>query len=352
MRAAAAAAAASTSATSTLARSLQARASSTHDATFRLPDGRALGYAEYGSPRGLPLFVLHGFPSSRLEAGPLDSIGQRKGIRIISLDRPGFGLSTPQPGRTMTDFAWDMAAFARAMNIRRFAVAGFSGGGPYALACAHVLPRQTVGAVGMFASGPPWAAGAEMMSRPRRVMRWMAVHWPWGLRVLLDAVMGTLRWVSQTQFVKRKTEEWLVAQDEKKDSGELAKLDQGEHVEDESGEGEKENKESKTVSERREILFRIVDEPFAQGAAATVEEAALLSAPEWGFRLEDVEYAPAVRIWHGTDDTNAPIAAIRYLADKVPHAVLTELAGKTHYTVYPYIEKALDELAEDFKRGG
>lgn len=327
-------------ASTALARQLHARAASTHDATFRLPDGRLLGYAEYGSPRGTPIFVLHGFPSSRLEVSPLAAIGTRRNMRLIALDRPGFGLSSPHKDRTIIDFAHDIAAFAQAMDIPRYAVAGFSGGGPYALACAHVLPRRNVGAVGLFASGPPWEGGmAKLMSRPRRVMRWTAVHWPWGLQALLGGVMGTLRWVSATRFVKRKTEEWLEEMDEAR-----KKRDEGKSNE--------QQKDKRTVSERREVLFRIMDEPFAQGARATAEEARLLSDPDWGFALEDVQYGPAVRIWHGTKDSNAPIEAIRYLADKVPNAVLTEFEGETHYTVGPHIEGALEELVQDMREGG
>jgi len=322
---------------SALARQLQARAGSTHDATFRLPDGRMLGYAEYGSSRGIPVFVLHGFPSSRLEVDPLDAIGTRMNMRLIALDRPGFGLSSPHKGRTIIDFAYDLEAFAHAMGIPRFAVAGFSGGGPYALACAHVLPRKNIAAVGLFASGPPWGEDmGKLMTRPRRVMRWMAVHSPWSLQALLGGVMSMLRWVSSTGFIKRKTEEWLEEMDKARNKGD-------------EGRPDRYQKAKRSASERREALFRIMDEPFAQGARATTEEARLLSDPDWGFALEDVKYEPVVRIWHGTKDTNAPIEAIRYLADKVPNAVLTEFEGETHYTVGPYIEDALEELVHDMQ---
>ncbi|KXJ86966.1 Alpha/Beta hydrolase protein [Microdochium bolleyi] len=337
---------------------LQSLAATTKDATFRLPSGRVLGYAEYGNPSGTPLFVLHGFPSSRLEAGPLAAIARSLDIRVIALDRPGFGLSTPQPGRTILDFTTDMGDFARAMHIPRFAVGGFSGGGPYALACAYAFPRSTLGAVGLFASGPPWVSAADaddgvgtvrMMSWPRRVMRIMALHWPSGLRVLLNGVMGTLRWLSGTGVVVRKTEEWLAAQDRERERHPTGKDSDANEPAGSLTEGQK-----SSVSDRRVALLRILDEPFRQGSWATVQETKPLTEPTWGFPFESVPHHSdrPVRIWHGAKDVNAPIGAIRYLAERVPGAVLTEYPDDTHYTMGLRFEGALRELVEDFKRKG
>ena len=98
-----------------------------------------LGYAEYGDPRGLPLVYLHGFPGSRLAGGVLDETARARGVRVLAPERPGLGLSSAHPGRTLLDTAQDVRALAEALGIDRFAVLGESGGGPYALACAHEL---------------------------------------------------------------------------------------------------------------------------------------------------------------------------------------------------------------------
>lgn len=66
-----------------------------HNQTFKLPDGRVLGFAEYGSPDGKALLYFHGYPSSRLEGKPVDDMARRRGLRFIAIDRPGFGLSSP-----------------------------------------------------------------------------------------------------------------------------------------------------------------------------------------------------------------------------------------------------------------
>jgi pimeloyl-ACP methyl ester carboxylesterase len=103
---------------------------------FRLRDGRALGYAEYGDPGGTPVFFFHGSPGSRLQRHPDASIASELGTRIITIDRPGYGLSDFQPERTLLDWPADVAQLADALHIERFAAIGLSGGGPYLLACA------------------------------------------------------------------------------------------------------------------------------------------------------------------------------------------------------------------------
>src|SRR5580658_2180599 len=130
------------------------------DQAVQLADGRALGYAEYGPAGGPPLFVFHGLPGSRL-AVPEMWPGEPGPVRVIAPDRPGLGTSTPQPGRRLTDWAGDVRQLADALGIRQFAVAGFSGGGPHALAVAHALPGR-VTAVGSI------AGAGRLDTRPAR----------------------------------------------------------------------------------------------------------------------------------------------------------------------------------------
>ena len=81
--------------------------------TITLPDGRRLGCAEYGDPDAMPVLYCHGFPSCRLEPSMLPV----SGIRLIALDRPGYGLSDPLPGRTLLDWPRDVAAAADALGL-------------------------------------------------------------------------------------------------------------------------------------------------------------------------------------------------------------------------------------------
>lgn len=104
----------------------------------RLADGRVIAIEEYGDPAGLPVFYFHGFPACRLEAGLIGELP----VRLLALDRPGYGGSTPHPGRTLLDWPQDVAQIADRLGIDDLHIVGLSGGGPYATACAAVLGRR------------------------------------------------------------------------------------------------------------------------------------------------------------------------------------------------------------------
>jgi pimeloyl-ACP methyl ester carboxylesterase len=118
-------------------------------AGLRLPDGRLLGFAEYGDPGGVSCLDLHATPGSRLDPRVLfaRSPVAMSGIRLVAVDRPGFGVSGRQPGAGFDDFPCDVVAVADHLGLDRFAVLGVSGGGGYALACAYAVPERVRAAV-------------------------------------------------------------------------------------------------------------------------------------------------------------------------------------------------------------
>lgn len=308
--------------------------SSSQENTFELPDGRKLGYAEYGTPSGKPLLYFHGYPSSRLEASVADDMAKRHNVRLIALDRPGFGLSTSQPHRCLLDWPVDVRTFAEGLNLPQFAVMGLSGGGPYALACASALPKGMLTGVGLFASGPPWAAGAHYMSVYRRVFKFLAQRSPNAVRIGMDALVRVFVWFVNTGPAAGWMNRWLEEADKKKgastDSNEMGKDTKPATI--------------TTTEERRQNLLRmLLYEPFVQGSAAAVHEALLLSSSDWGFRFENVQY-DTVQIWHGAKDKNAPAVAMRYLAERLPHCTYTEFEEDTHYTMWAHFESALVDL--------
>ncbi|KFY10018.1 hypothetical protein V492_05254 [Pseudogymnoascus sp. VKM F-4246] len=306
--------------------------------TFTLPDGRKLGYAEYGDPDGTPLLYFHGYPSCRLEAFPIDDMARKLNTRLLALDRPGFGQSTPQPNRSITDWPTDVSAFAKGMQLSRFAVMGLSGGGPYALACAHGLPQEMLAGVGLFASGPPWVAGAHHNSIYRRATRTMATYWPTGLRILFDAFVRVAIWLVHSGPVSRRIDKWLEKEDTNKEPNDQAADETSTMI-----------TPKKSLADRRlELVHALLEEPFAQGGKAAVEEAKLLSSDDWGFSFESVRYNP-VRIWHGAQDKNAPVALIRYMVEKLPYCVYHEFEGDTHYTMFKHVEGAIAELISEKK---
>ena len=125
--------------------------------TVQTPDGRVLAVEEGGDPDGRPVLVHNGTPNSRhLYDAHLADAAQR-GLRLIGYDRPGYGGSTPQPGRTIADCAADVRTICAALGIDRLVTWGISGGGPHVLACAALLP-DLVAAAASLASPAPWGA--------------------------------------------------------------------------------------------------------------------------------------------------------------------------------------------------
>jgi pimeloyl-ACP methyl ester carboxylesterase len=111
------------------------------DAEIALRDGRRIAYCEWGDRHGRPIILCHGAPGSRL-FGPDSTTTAEAGVRLITVDRPGYGRSEPKPGRQICDWPADIVELAAALGVEEFDVAGHSSGGPYALACAANLPGR------------------------------------------------------------------------------------------------------------------------------------------------------------------------------------------------------------------
>jgi pimeloyl-ACP methyl ester carboxylesterase len=131
--------------------------------TVHTPDGRLLAVEDRGDPAGWPVFVHHGSPSSRRQGlyGSFVRDGAERGLRLIGYDRPGYGESSPQPGRTVADCAADVRAICAELGIDRIATWGISGGGPHVLACAALLPDLVTAAASLASLAPFDAAGLD-----------------------------------------------------------------------------------------------------------------------------------------------------------------------------------------------
>ncbi len=127
----------------------------------RTPDGRTLAVEESGDPAGQPVLVHMGTPNSRHLYGPNVADAAARGLRLISYDRPGYGGSSPQPGRTVADCAGDVRAICAELGIDRLAMWGISGGGPHVLACAALLPDLVTAAASLASLAPYGAEGLD-----------------------------------------------------------------------------------------------------------------------------------------------------------------------------------------------
>lgn len=127
--------------------------------TITLDDGRVLGFDDIGGPGRVPVLYVHGSPDSRRARHPDDGIADRLGIRLVAVDRPGAGLSTPHPTGTFGSFADDAVALADRLGIDRWRPLAWSAGAPYALAIAGRHPGRTQ-RVAVVAGLVPFAAYA------------------------------------------------------------------------------------------------------------------------------------------------------------------------------------------------
>ena len=112
----------------------------------QLPDGRQIGFQEYGDREGVPVFFFHGWIGSRLDFAPNDVIARDLGVRVIAVDRPGCGASDFKEDRRLLDWPDDVSELADALGFDKFAVCGHSFGGPYVAACAYQLANRVTSA--------------------------------------------------------------------------------------------------------------------------------------------------------------------------------------------------------------
>jgi pimeloyl-ACP methyl ester carboxylesterase len=136
------------------------------DSVVELLDGRSAGFATFGDPDGTPVLWCHGGPGSRLEPAYLEQQAIDAGLRLVGIDRPGYGMSTPSPGRTIAGWVPDALAVADQLRIGRFVAVGESTGGAYALALGALAPDRVLGVVACCAmTDMRWAPARAAMSR-------------------------------------------------------------------------------------------------------------------------------------------------------------------------------------------
>ena len=131
------------------------------DRAVRTLDGRTLAVEDAGDPAGRVVLVHGGTPNSRHLYGPNVADAAARGLRLIRYDRPGYGGSTPHPGYSIIDCAGDVRTICAALEIDRLAMWGISGGGPYVLACAALLPDLVVAAASLASPAPYGAEGLD-----------------------------------------------------------------------------------------------------------------------------------------------------------------------------------------------
>ena len=290
---------------------------STRARTVDVADESTVGYYEYGDSAGIPVIAFHGVPASGAGFAWTDEPAAVRGLRVIAPDRPGVGLSTRRPnGWTVADYAASFRQFTDALGIDKFGVWGYSGGGPYALACAATFPAQTAGVViaaGMGQIGV-WASADDFEKTDRQMLD-LALRRPWLARRIMAA----------TAFAAKVAPRIAVRSFE----GELTSSD----------------REVIESFDTPAAAMEMFTSAFVSGPHGVVDDYAAI-ARSWGC---DVAGIPVrVDVMHGSEDTMVPIAHAQALTALLPDARLTVWPGEGHLATISHVGEVLDRfLASD-----
>lgn len=272
----------------------------------RLPDGRLLGWAEWGPRDGVPVLLCPGAATSRrlgFGAGVVDALG----VRLISVDRPGLGASTPAPGRTFADFAADVRALCALRGLGRPAVVGNSQGAPFALACAEAGVACALSLVSAAdeVAAPEFAAAlpAELRALTERAVRDPAATEEFfagfDAEAMWDLVMGGSPVCDLAVY---RGPEFSTA------------------------------------------YRRALAEGFTQGAGAGYARDTVLAMGRWPFTLDAITVP--VDIWYGEQDTSHSPDKGALLATRLPQAHRRVVPGIGGAVLWTHAEAILTSLLE------
>ena len=268
---------------------------------------------EYGDPLGSPVFALHGTPSCGAGFAWTDMPARAHGLRIIAPDRPGIGRSARVPMPAVAEYGVDLGMLADALDIERFTVLGYSGGGPYALAAAAALGPRVQSAAIVAGAGEigAWATFSDL-ERSDRQMTWLSLHAPVVARAVLRSADFGSRLAPRVAL-------WLAAT-------ELPANDRA---------------VLRDLGSPRQALA-LFTQALAHSSAGVVDDYARLARP-WHVALGEI--STPVHCWHGTADTLVPLAHTQALLERLPNARLTTWPDEGHLALITHVNDVLEDIA-------
>jgi pimeloyl-ACP methyl ester carboxylesterase len=284
--------------------------------TITMTDGRDLE-VEVSGPDGAPVLVFHhGTPGGSEQLRAMARAAQARGLRLVTWSRPGYGASTRQAGRSVADVVADTAAVLDHLDAETCLVAGWSGGGPHALACGALLADRVRGVLCIAGVAPYAGEGLDFLAgmgednieefgealRGEDALRpWLDAQRPDMLELTADQVADSLGNLVPPVDVAVLT---------------------GEFAED-------------LASEFRQALSAGVDGWLDDDLAFT---------RPWGFELADITVP--TYLWQGSDDLMVPFAHGQWLAERIPGVTAHLEQGEGHLSIgIGALDRMLDELA-------
>ncbi len=286
----------------------------------RLPDGRRLDMRVSGPPGGFPLVFHHGTPGAATPVRALERAAHARGLRLVTTSRPGYGDSSRQPGRAVLDVAADTAAVLAAIGSERCLVAGWSGGGPHALACGARLGAAA--AVLVIAGVAPYGAAG---------LDWMSGMGEENIAEFSAALRGEDELRSYLLPAREQLQEVTAADVAASLETLLPDVDR-----------------ASLTGEFGEDLAASFREAVRTGVAGWLDDDLAFASP-WGFGLEEIS-VPAM-IWQGSADLMVPFSHGQWLASQLPGASAHLEQGEGHLSVgLGALDRMLDELVAAGRR--
>ncbi len=265
-----------------------------------LRDGRQLGYAEYGPSTGFPVLWFHGTPGARRQISPsAREAANELDVRIVAIERPGIGASTPYLYGRVRDIAADVKELSDGLEIDQFAVAGLSGGGPYALACAHEMPNRVV-AVAILGGIAPAVGNDRAKGGPTELVRMLSPIFARTYRPMGAMMKGLIRVL--TPYADQAIDLF-----------------------------------ARFMPPGDQLVFadKAVREMFADdlviGSRKNMQALfldAVVFGRHWGFELRDIDVP--VHMWYGDADNIVPLEHGKFMAERIPNAMLRVRRDEGH----------------------
>jgi pimeloyl-ACP methyl ester carboxylesterase len=277
-----------------------------------LPDRRQIGYIVIGE--GKPVFYFHGTASSRLETLLLKELTESKEIQIIGIDRPGYGLSSFVRRRNLIEFTGDLNYLAHHLGIERFALLGWSGGGPHVLTYVALFPKRVTRAVIVSSPALPFdVATAHNNPLARYAMNVPALG-KWAFKRLQTKVLKARR--DSAAFMNMK--------DGKRLFGDWAPEDA------------KFFRDPAWVT----LMLNSMAEAFRQNdyAVRAILQEHQLFMKNWDAPLTEIPPGK-VYLWHGTEDKTCRVENACRIAKAVPEAHLEIFQGKGHCVMFDHLDR-------------
>lgn len=281
------------------------------------PDGRPLEVLTAGPPDGLPLLFHNGTPGGLVAFQPMTATAAERGLRTVMYARPGYGQSGPQPGRSVADTVADAATVLDHVGAGQFVTAGWSGGGPHALACAALLPGRCLAAASLAGVAPAQAAGLD----------WAAGMGPENIEEFGAAKQGA---AALTAYLTP-------------ESDGLRQVT-GEQVADALGGLVSAADRDVVTADFADYLAAMFRAALGTGIDGWREDD-LAFVRDWGFPVEQAGQVP-VAVWQGTEDRMVPHSHGAWLAGHIPGARPHLLTGEGHLTLVRGYGTVLDDLLD------